>query len=293
MSSLPNNVDLIIPTRRGMPALIKLLTEASDPKWSGHTFCFVFDSYAEQVAEELRKWLNDHRDMLLPKVKACFAPANFAGNLNALRQIGLTQGENPFVYFQDDDDPLPQGLDVRLRMMQGDSYDAIFGVTETRTARGQMIEHFPSLDSNGQPLYDLVQGLRLFPTYAHPCAALYRRSVFDTTPIDDGISYTICGVGGFLARFMANGARITTLSDIIRIGCQSSDNMSIPILDQQARLLLAEDISLWQRYIESPEVRNFQEEIRQDLIHGDIITFRDITARVEAKLEEDMFLGVS
>ena len=209
--------------------------------------------------------------------------------VGVLRQFGLTLSQNPYVYFQDDDDPLPKGLETRIKLMRREPYDVIFGVTETRTARGQMIERFPTLDANGRPMYDLAEGIKLFPTYVHPCAALYRREALEKIKIDDGHDYNICGIGAFLTRFINEGSLVQALPDIMRIGQQNRDNMSEPILDQKQRLLLAEDIRVWQKYINDPVVRAFQEEIRQDLIRGEIITFRDITARVESRLEEDGF----
>lgn len=284
------SVDLIIPTRRGLEALKALFAEASkSSEWLKHTFCLVFDATAQEDAAAFRDWLSANDRMPFPRVRASFAPPQATGNLNLLRQFGLTLSNNPYVYFQDDDDPLPKGFDTRIRIMRREPYDAIFGVTETRTARGQMIERFPTLDASGRPLYDLVEGIKLFPTYVHPCAALYRREAIERIKVDDGHNYNIAGIGAFLSRLINSGAVIQALPDIIRIGQQNRDNMSEPILDQKQRLLLAEDISSWQKYITDPVVRQFQEGIRQDLIHGEIITFRDITARVESRLEEDGF----
>lgn len=281
------SVDLIIPTRRGVLALQKLFGEAAaSPEWLKHTFCLVFDATAKDQAAEFHAWLTEHQHLRFPKIRASFAPPQATGNLNMLRAFGLSMSKNPYVYFQDDDDPLPQGIQTRIKIMRQENYDAIFGVTETRTARGQMIERFPTLDANGRPMYDFLQGVRLFPTYVHPCAALYRREAIEKVKLDDGHRYNICGIGAFLHQFLGADVRIKILPDIIRIGQQNRDNMSEPILDQQQRLLLAEDISSWQKYINDPEIRKFQEMIRQDLIHGEIITFRDITARVENRLEE-------
>jgi len=286
------SVDLIIPTRRGALALQKLFTEAAaSPEWLKHTFCLVFDATAKDHAAEFHAWLTENKHLRFPKIRASFAPPQATGNLNMLRAFGLTMSQNPYVYFQDDDDPLPQGFETRIKMMRQESYDAVFGVTETRTARGQMIERFPTLDAQGRPLYDFLQGVKLFPTYVHPCAALYRRNAVEKIKMDDGQRYNLCGIGAFLTQFLTMTTQIKVLPDIIRIGLQNRDNMSEPILDQQQRLLLAEDISSWQKYITDSEVRKFQEKIRQDLIHGDIITFRDITARVESRLEEEGYFS--
>lgn len=282
------SVDLIIPTRRGAPALQKLFTEAAQStEWLKHTFCLVFDASAKDAAAEFHAWLTENKHWRFPKIRASFAPPQATGNLNMLREFGLAMSQSPYVYFQDDDDPLPQGFETRIKMMRQENYDAIFGITETRTARGQMIERFPTLDANGRPLYDFLQGVRLFPTYVHPCAALYRREAVERVKMDDGHRYNFCGIGAFLTQLLNANAHVKVLPDIIRIGQQNRDNLSEPILDQQQRLLLAEDISSWQKYITDPDIRKFQEMVRQDLIHGEIITFRDITARVESRLEEE------
>lgn len=61
-------------------------------------------SFSENV-HALLSWLDKAREtMVLPRISATNTPA---GSPDILHQIALGIGSNPYVYFQDDDDPLP------------------------------------------------------------------------------------------------------------------------------------------------------------------------------------------
>ena len=283
-----NNIDLVIPTRHDTSYVVRLLDEAAkDPRWVKHTFHFIFDANAQDSAYKMREWLADNRDRTLPKVEFFFAPPQATGRPNLLRQIGLNQGRNPFVYFQDDDDPLPENLNLcRDILSSAPDCGAVFGLTETYTPRGQLIERFPNVDTDGGNADQIITGMRIFPTYGHALSGLFRREVFQDNPLDDGQNYQMCGINAFILSLLESYDDIRAIPDVIRRIRQNQDNPRSPVFGENRRLLLAEDISLWLRYISSPRVRRFHEEIRKELMEGSISTYRDITARIEEALEE-------
>ena len=282
-----NAIDLIIPTRRPAAFGIELLQEAARSRdWMRHHFIFVFDADQQAAERRLKEWVQTHHsNMALPQVTTCFAPAASKGNLSALRQQGLNLGKNPFVYFQDDDDPLPTGLNRRVTLMQNEDWDAVYGVTETYSSRGLLIERFPTLDSHGNYLYNVARGMQLFPTYAHPLAALFRRRVFDATPYADGNRYTLADSGSFVTRLLTAKGKMTALPDRIRVARQHTDNVSAPIMDEAQATALAADIANWLPTLKDETILAFQQNIHDELLAGTITTFRDIDARIEEALE--------
>lgn len=283
-----NNIDFIIPTRHDTSYVLRLLEEAAkDPWWMRHTFHFVFDATAQESTHKLRTWVAENREKPLPKVETFFAPPQAMGRPNLLRQIGLNQGKNSLVYFQDDDDPLPKNLEMCLDILaENPECGAVFGLTETYTPRGQRIERFPTLDTENQGASHIIDGMRIFPTYGHALSGLFRREVFEDTPLDDGQNYQMCGINAFILALLEAYDDIRAIPKTIRMVRQNPENPRSPVFDEQRRLLLAEDISLWLRYISSPKVRRFHNQVRESLIEGDISSYRDITAQVEQVLEE-------
>src|SRR5690606_31883865 len=138
-------IDFITPSRRGHLTYRRILQEAAlDPqRWMRHHFIVVFDDDNDDNVQALLRWLDKAREtMVLPRVSATNAPA---GSADVLRQLGFSIGSNPYVYFQDDDDPLPLHLDSRMAMMEYGHLDAVFGATETVTERGTVVEQFPRI----------------------------------------------------------------------------------------------------------------------------------------------------
>ena len=283
-----NNIDLVIPTRHDTSYVLRLLEAAArDPRWVKHTFHFIFDANAQESSHKLRKWLSDNREKTLPNVETFFAPPQATGRPNLLRQIGVNQGSNPYVYFQDDDDPLPENLNIcRDILNSAPQCGAVFGLTETYTPRGQLIERFPTVEAGGSNADQIIEGMRIFPTYGHALSGLFRREVFQDNPVDDGQNYQMCGINAFILSLLESYDDIRAIPEVVRRVRQNPENPRSPVFGENRRLLLAEDISLWMRYISSPRVRRFHEEIRQELMEGTISTYRDITARIEQALEE-------
>ena len=283
----PNGIDLVVPTRRDPEFAIELMKNAGEnPFWQQHTMLFVFDQDTTEVEDDFRAWVRKAReDLPLPWVLTTTAEPEARQNLAALRQQGVGMGVNPFVYFQDDDDPLPSGMPRRIDLMQSQGWDAVYGAVETVTSRGQMIERFPGINGSGQFAYDPVAGSRWFPTYLHPLAALFKRSVFEAVPYFDGNAYKMCDNAAFFTRLLFSGAKVTALPDIVRRAVQHDDNISEPILNGWQRENLVHDMKVWRACITDPAVAEFQDDVAAQLQDGLLSTFKEIDALVEGKIE--------
>lgn len=281
-------IDIVILSKRGASAIKEVLKEASkDPKkWVRHQFIIVFSNTGDDAVQDLGSWYQNNREEIpLPNVVARQAP-DIPFNMNALRQYALKLGTSPYVYFQDDDDPLPQGIDLRIDMMNMQNWDAIFGVTETFNIHNQTVEIFPPVTPSGMYLYDPSVGNKLYPTYSHPCAALFRRSTLETVGIDDNQEYKIIGSSSFLTRLLHAGHKVSFLPDIVRRVRHHNDNSTGAILSEEDRLNLASDTRVWMQYIRDQNMKEFQENIANDLENGEITTYKEIDSLVESKLDE-------
>lgn len=277
-------IDFITPSRRGHLYYRRILQEtALDPqRWMRHHFIVVFDDDHEDNVQALLRWLDRAREtMVLPRVSATNAPA---GSPDILRQIGLSIGSNPYVYFQDDDDPLPLHLDERMTMMEYGHLDAVFGATETVTGRGVVVEQFPRI-VNGRFVSDVLAGQAIFPSYGHPLAALFTRKALDRVPIYDGRHYHNGSALPFNVRFMNTRNIITALPDVCRRVRLHGDNDS-GILEAPAAKELAADIHRWVDYISRPSVAAFHWMVAEYLESGWLQTFQEIAALVDEELEK-------
>lgn len=280
-----DKIDFVVPSRRGLASVQNILEEAAKAPdtWARHSFFIICDTAPQ--ADAITAWMEEQRDVLpLPQVTVLVAEKGTAGNLNALRQQALAAGNNPYVYFQDDDDPLPSGLDRRARIMDNADIVAVYGVTETIDTRNHVVESFPTI-VGGAFVADPLEGARWFPTYPHPLAALFKREVFARVPYDDGNLYKICGDGAFLLRLMAASEPVQFLPDVVRRVRHHTDNDS-GIMDKKMRLALATDIKTWHPQLKNQSVAAFHKDISNALVAGDITTFKEIDALVEARMEQ-------
>lgn len=276
-------IDFITPSRRGHLYYRHILQEAAlDPqRWMRHHFIVVFDDDHEDNVQALLRWLDKAREtMVLPRVSATNAPM---GRPDMLRQLGVSIGSNPYVYFQDDDDPLPLHLDERMAMMEHGHLDAVFGATETVTERGIVVEQFPRI-VNSRFVSDVLAGQALFPSYGHPLAALYSREALDRVPIFDGCHYHNSNSMPFNVRFMNAPGIITVIENVCRRVRLHRDN-DTGILHPSAAAELAADIRRWRVHIVSAAVVAFQEMIAEYLETGWIQTYREIVTLVDEELE--------
>jgi hypothetical protein len=282
---------MVIPTRRGVAFITRLFEEAAQtPEWSRHTFIVIVDTDQPDHYDNIKTWYRAAKEQLpLPWLTIEHAHPEAKGNVSRLRQQGVALGHNAFVYFQDDDDPLPKGLETRVNLMQDNDWDAIFGVTETTTERGQMIERFPPLDTTGNYMFDPLFGSRIFPTYLHPSSALFRRAVFERYPFYDGTHYHIAGNAAFFVRLLFGDARLHALPDTVRRAVQHDDNTSEPILPGWQRSELAQDIRHWIRHIPQADIAAFHTDIADMLENGEITTFKEIDALVEDAIDSGRF----
>lgn len=278
-------IDIVIASRRSVDYVINILRQAADNPtfWVRHNFIVVYDDPERRT--ELRNWVADNHDVYsLPTVTVCVARSGYRRNISALRQQGLEQGIHPYVYFQDDDDPLPEGLDRRMRMMENSSWQAIFGLTRTENNRGQMVEEFPVINQ-GSFVYEPLEACKWFPTYVHPQAGLFRRELFDKIPLLEQKRYNATANLLFMLRLCYSGQPITFLPDVVRRVCLHSDNDTGILSKQQAEDLVI-DVEGWAQEGFLPEkVNDFQKAISKNLSNRNITTYREIAAQVEAVMD--------
>lgn len=277
-------IDVIIVSNRGINMIEKLFKEAAmlPEKWSMHHFYVVYDT--EEECRALKAWHEEVREFLrLPKITPVLAAPENIKNVTALREQGLKQGNNPYVYFQDDDDPLPTGLERRMKIMDSNNWMAIYGLTRSVGPRGQIIEEFPML-SQENFMYEPIEATKIFPTYAHPLAALFKRGLFNKLPLSDGNRYMCSGSNAFCVRLFASGLPIHFLPDVVRtVRHHAGNNNGIFELNEARKL--AQDIHMWAPHVHDSDIMNFHTQIAKGLEDGRITTYREIDAQVEAKIE--------
>ncbi|WP_374834467.1 hypothetical protein [Paenochrobactrum pullorum] len=275
-------IDVITPSRRGQIFYRRILQEAAlnPQRWMRHHFIVIFDDDHGDNVKALLRWIEQAREtMVLPRVTVTNMPA---GDANILRQFGLALGDSPFVYFQDDDDPLPCHLDERIALMHDSPVDAVFGATETVTSRGIVVEQFPRIHDDSFTV-DVLAGQAMFPSYGHPLAALFSRKMLERVPIDDGRSYHGGNGLPFNVRLMNAGVIITALPTVCRRVRLHTDNDN-GIIERISAAELASDIRNWRDYIGCANVRAFHDTIAIGLEFGLISTFKEIATLVDIEL---------
>ena len=285
-------LDVVIVSRRGAQAVQKVLKEAAQKPeyWAQQHFIVVFDQLPTAEIDQLQKWYAENQKHLPLPHLSIYNVLGHQGKLNYLRHQGLLAGENEFVYFQHDDDPLPEGINLRLELMeQRSDYAAVYGITETLNTRHQLVESFPPTTLDGQFLYDTLAAARWFPTYLHPLAAVFRRRVLRELPMDDGYTYTVSSDGAYLVRLQHAGYKLHILPDVVRRCIHHDDNNTDTIMPPEQCSGLAADILHWQKYLQDEDIKEFQQEIARQLQRGEISTFKEIDSMVEMHLEDMMF----
>jgi hypothetical protein len=279
-----NRIDFVIVSRRDISNIQRiLLTAADNPEiWGNNHFIVVYD--IPEMAAELKHWINEMLEVMpLPRITACAARPGNMGNISALREQGMEQGENPYVYFQDDDDPLPQNLDQCLAIMESGTVNVVYGIADSRNTRGQTVESLPHVQ-NQHFATSPEDAMRYMPTYVHPLSALFKRTVFDTVHMDDGHRYNRGGAYALTVRMLEANIPMSFIPQIIRIRKLHADNDS-PILDLRAQKEFSQDILHWSQYIKNDEMREFQRQISHELNSGNLATMSDISAKVDLKID--------
>lgn len=281
-------IDFVIVSRRPLTFITTLIEHVSADaiRWCKHHFIIVYDR--ESQKKELQKWLSEHQDILsLPKITVCVARPGYARNINALRAQALDQGENPYVYFQDDDDPLPEGLDHRIHLLENSKAEVAYGISENVSERGQLIEQFPPLNGM-QFTVDVYEAVKWFPSYIHPLSGLFKRTLFEKVPLYIGRKEFLTSSYGFMARLVHSGVEYSILPDKVRTIVHHADNDSSIFSSEQIEKMLS-DIALWSEMPDIPEdVKTFYKFIARQLAQKEILTYREISALVEIVVEEGL-----
>lgn len=279
-------IDFVIPSRRPLSAMVKLFEDcAKTPHvWRPHHFIVVYDK--EEQVLELQGWLLKAKKdghLLLPTISVIRAREGSVGRLNALRQQGLEFGHHPYVYFQDDDDPLPENLEGFVAYMEDDSMCmALYGLCEMFNARGTIIEKIPAT-KGGRFFVSPLEACHYFPTYLHPLAALFRRSVFGLVPVDDGHSYQRLEHGAFLNNLLNSDATVDFSSELIRRSSLHMGNDN-GIFSPQESKEIAQDILTWVGQMKDVRYAEFQREIAHRINAGEIRTYREIASLIEEEI---------
>lgn len=277
-------IDFIIPSHRSLSAVTVLFEAcAVEPaKWRSHHFIVVYDK--EDQVLELQGWLlKARKEMSLPTITAICARAGSEGHLNALRQQGVEYGQNPYVYFQDDDDPLPENIDNFLDYMENEPMCmALYGFCELFNAKGTVVDKLP-MTKAGRLLISPLEACHYFPTYLHPLAALFRRDVFKTVPVDNGYDFKRIEHGAFLTYLLNSDLTVDFSGDLIRRSCLHDGNDN-GIFTLQEGKEIAHDILAWIDVVKKPEYADFQREIAHRVRAGEIQTYREIASLVEEEL---------
>lgn len=278
-------LDFVIVSNRGISKITNLFKEAAKQPntWARHNFIVVYET--EDEAKALKKWAKEASEtMTLPKITVCVAaPAN-KHNVSALRQQGLDQGINPYVYFGDDDDPLPRLLDKCMNELENSPAVAVYGRTKSMTARQHTVEEFPKL-TKGNFAFNPVEAMRYCPTYAHPLAAVFKRNVFKRVPIYDGRKYACTGSYSFATRLFHSGLSLKFVTDIIKEVIHHAGN-SNGIFEKGEAINLANDMSVWGGYVGDEKVKAFQNYVIESLRAGSITTYLELDAHTEMQLEK-------
>lgn len=277
-------IDFIIPSNRNLDFIKAIFNEClQNPDiWKQHHFIVIYDTESELL--QLQGWLTKNKDNgNLPQITALAARLGTERNLNALRQQGMEYGSNPYVYFQDDDDPLPSNLARHIEFMENNPESmATYGICETFDGRKSVVERFPAA-TGGSFFVPPLEACKYFPTYAHPLAALFRRELFHNIAIDDHRTYRAAAHASFLCALLNSEHRVDFMSDLIRRVRHHQDNDNGIFTPSKAKAL-SQDIMHWVTHVKDDEHAEFQKEIARRLSAGEINTFRDIAAAVEERM---------
>ena len=274
------SIDFTLVVRDASKVISLLEATTTKPKWRRHTFVVVIDDNTDTALRPLQDWYRNNRQKLaLPELRAKLCPPRAQGNMAALRQQAINLGENPFVFFQLEDDPLPEYPETLLRALDDLNADAIYGQTQTTFINGNLIEIFPTANAQGQFMYNPVAASRMFPVYLNPHSALFRRSVFDVLPFDDGQTYKRYDDCAFFTRLLFSGLSVASFPKVIKRTVRPKEDAGV-ITPNMAKALVHDGL-MWLKYVNNPLAKAFQEQILGMLQREEITSFREIEARIE------------
>ena len=275
--------DLLIPVTK-VHKLKKIIEEAAkNPAWLRHNFIAVLDSVPQEEEKMLQEWYYDNRiKQSFPHVIIIKAPVDYKRNRPALFQMALKSSENPYVFFYNDKDPLPLNLDRAIKhMYENPDLDVCFAQCQTFLKDGKKLEIFPTLNQDDKFNYDCVQASKLFPSYVHPLSGVFKKEILKSIPYWDmqkhfrGYHYYY-----FILRLLNNSViNFTTLPYIIRRSVRNGENASM--INGTLRTDLVHDLKMCLEEMPETEYKDFQYEIVGMLEKADIVTFKEIDARIE------------
>lgn len=263
-----------------------LTTQAMQPKWLRHKFIAIL-KMSESEQETLKSWYYDQRlEHAMPEVTMLKAKADLQDKMPALHNMGILAANNPYIYIHFEKDDLPVNIDRAIYEMYYDpEIMACFGRTETFLENGTPLEHFPMVNPKGEFLYDCKKATKLFPSHIDPLATVFRRSLFEKVPYwDVEYQFKEFAYYNFVLRVLNHpNVEVEFVEYTIKKAKRKqhlAGNISSGML---ARLI--HDIRLWLPEFPESEYKEFQQEILSLLENNEILTFKEIDARIEDYLD--------
>jgi hypothetical protein len=128
-------------------------------------------------------------------------------------------------------------------------------------------------------MYNPVAASKLFPVYLNPHSALFRRSIFDVLPYDDGQPYKRYDDCAFFTRLLYSGLTVASFPKVIKRTLRPKEDAGV-ISPPMAKALVHDGLQ-WLKYVTDPKAKAFHEQILGMLQRDEITSFREIEARIE------------
>lgn len=281
--------DILMPVTKPSRFIYLMNKTIGQPQWLRHSFVIVLDNLNSTDEQKIKDWYYANRiEKNLPEVIILNAPANIHRNRAALFQTGLQASSNPYVYFQNERDELPINIDRCIKSLyENKKLVACFGQCETYLKDGTKLEEFPIVGLDHTYKYDCIEATKLFPSYAHPLSAVFKKSLFKTIPYWDpkkilsDYSYYY-----FVLQILQNHKfKVEYKPYTIKIS--NRENTSAALITQKVKKDLIKDMKVWIDCSDDNRYKNFQREILNLLESNEITTFKEIDARIEDYLDRN------
>ncbi|MCP4355688.1 MAG: hypothetical protein GY793_08700 [Proteobacteria bacterium] len=264
-----------------------LSKQGSRTQWLRHNIIAILNM-SDQDAQSLESWYYDARvNHPMPEVTMIKAKKDHKGDLSAMHNAGILAGHNPFIYIHNENDDLPSNIDKTIFKLYNDkNLQACFARTETFLDNRTPLEKFPLLNPDGEFKYDCLEATKLFPSYIDPLSAIFKRSIFDKIPYWD-MEFQFKGFAyyHFILKLLENTSyKVEFLPYTIKIAKRK--NISAGNISAGLRNNLVHDIKLWLPEHPEDKYKDFQQDILHLIEEGQIITFKEIDARIEDYLEQ-------
>lgn len=267
--------------------LIEILTkQAGQPHWVRHTIVAVLNMSAtdEQL---LNSWYYEARmKLVMPNVVMIRPKVETRKSVPAMQNAGLLVGNNPFVYFHSEKDDLPLNIDRAIfRLYHNQNLKACVGRCEVYLTDGTPLENFPALNSDEHFQYGCYEATRLFPSYIDPFSTVFRKTAFEEFKFfEPELDFQEFAYYHFMLKMLErSSSNVEFLTYTIKKAKRSKDQGGL--ISSGLRERLINDIKVWLPEHQDDEYKEFQIDILTLLENNDIVTFKEIDARIEDYLD--------